>query len=149
MFALQNGKLLISVNITSLFSWLLVISPIKWQRVLEDSRVMDERLLENIATDGYTKESSIGAYLFSKTIVRLVSNFLFTVLYFKQCASSLLIPTGEFDLRDHLYRVREVKVPSDHFSVSYKQWYTGGNACIKQTTMHRCLFNVVFTITVV
>lgn len=46
--------------------------------------------------DSLTKEACIGAYLFSKQVVRLVrkSGFLFTSLYLKQCSSSLQMAYG-------------------------------------------------------
>jgi len=67
------------------FDKLLRISPIQWQRILEDSRLLRGYLNKVIllATDGLTKEMCIGAYLFSKQVIRLVrrSGFLFTALY--------------------------------------------------------------------
>jgi hypothetical protein len=49
-----------------------------------------------IATDGLSKDFSIGAYLFAKNVVRLArgSGLLFTALYLKLCASSLQIAYG-------------------------------------------------------
>lgn len=49
-----------------------------------------------ITHDSLTKEACIGAYLFSKQVVRLVrkSVFWFTSLYLKQCSSSLQMAYG-------------------------------------------------------
>lgn len=45
-----------------------------------------------IITDGLTKELCIGAYLFSRSVIRIgrKSGWLHCALYLKQCASSLL-----------------------------------------------------------
>lgn len=58
----------------ALFQSLLKLSPIQWQRVLEDSRVMRGYLEKVIllATDGWNKEMCIAAYLFARQVVRLV-----------------------------------------------------------------------------
>lgn len=44
-----------------------------------------------IITDGLTKELCIGAYLFSRSVIRIgrKSGWLHCALYLKQCASSL------------------------------------------------------------
>jgi len=78
-----------------LFDRCLRLSGVQWQRVLEDSRIMvsilNKMLL--IVLDGYTKETCIAAYLFSKQVLGLVkkSGLLFTALYLKQCAASLQV----------------------------------------------------------
>lgn len=81
-----------------LFDKLLKLSVIRWQRLLEEPRVMRSYLNKVllIIQDGLTKETCIGAYLFSKEVHRLVksSGLLFTALYLKQCASSLQIAYG-------------------------------------------------------
>lgn len=82
----------------ALFSALIKISPIRWQRVLEDSRLMRSLLNKVIliATDGLTKELCIGAYLFTRTVMRLgrKSGWLHLALYLKQCSSSLQTAYG-------------------------------------------------------
>jgi len=49
-----------------------------------------------VITDGLAKEHCIAAYLFTKTVLRLVrkSGGLFVALYLKQCASSLQLAYG-------------------------------------------------------
>lgn len=65
---------------------------------MEDFRVSRSYLNRMILRthDSLTKEACIGAYLFSKQVVRLVrkSGFLFTSLYLKQCSSSLQMAYG-------------------------------------------------------
>lgn len=65
---------------------------------MEDFRVSRSYLnrMILITHDSLTKEACIGAYLFSKQVVRLVrkSGFLFTSLYLKQCSSSLQMAYG-------------------------------------------------------
>lgn len=77
----------------TLFDKLLTLTPIRWQRVLEDSRVMVTILKKMVllTLDGYTKEVCIAGYLFCKKVRHLVkgSGLLFTALYLKQCSSSL------------------------------------------------------------
>lgn len=81
------------MKITTLFRALK--SPkIRWQRVLEDSRVFRSvcnRLILGLS-DKLTKEKCIGTYLFGVSVFRLVrkSGFLFTALYLKQCRTLLL-----------------------------------------------------------
>lgn len=82
----------------SLFERLISISRVRWQRVLEDSRIMRSYLskINLIIFDDLTKERSIAMYLFSVNVIKLVrkSGMLFTALYLKQCASSLQMAYG-------------------------------------------------------
>lgn len=79
----------------TLFDKLLTLTSIRWQRVLEDFRVMVTILKKMVllTLDGYTKEVCIAGYLFCKKVRHLVkgSGLLFTALYLKQCSSSLQI----------------------------------------------------------
>lgn len=65
-----------------LFNALIKLSPLRWQRVLEDSRIMRSYLNKVllVITDGLTKELCIGAYLgkLSKSVRSLAA---FIVLY--------------------------------------------------------------------
>lgn len=76
-----------------LFNKLVSVSRVRWQRVLEDSRIMRSYLqkVNLIIFDDLTKERSIAMYLFSLAVIRLVrkSGMLFTALYLKQCTSCL------------------------------------------------------------
>lgn len=84
-----------------LFSSSYRFTNIRWQRVMEDSRMM--RAMFNkivlIITDGMTKELAIGLYLLARSVVRLCkkSGFLFTALYLKQCSASLMTYYGTSD----------------------------------------------------
>lgn len=77
----------------TLFQSLLRVAPIRWQRVLEYSRLLRSLLNKVIliATDGLTKELCIGAYLFARTVMRMARRWgmLHCAFYLKQCASSL------------------------------------------------------------
>lgn len=81
-----------------LFDLCVRLRVIRWQRVLEDSRIMRSILFKIILLiqDGATKELAIAAYLFSKRVLALVrgSGLLFTALYLKQAASSLQVAYG-------------------------------------------------------
>lgn len=63
-----NRKLKTSEPMRVLFNTLIKVSPIRWQRVLEDFRVMRSLLNKVIllTADGLTKELCIGAYLFAR-----------------------------------------------------------------------------------
>jgi len=71
----------------NLFPSLLRLAPLPWQRILSDSRrgLLTKVML--IIHDGLTKELCIGAYLFSREVIRLRRKS--GALYLKQCASSL------------------------------------------------------------
>lgn len=81
-----------------LFDSLLKIGYIKWQRVLEDPRIMRSILQKVLLVilDKLRKEHCISVYLFCKQVRRLVqkSGMLATCLYLKQCSSSLQIAYG-------------------------------------------------------
>nr|UJQ92583.1 MAG: putative RNA-dependent RNA polymerase [Mitoviridae sp.] len=78
---------------TLLFDVCFQVKPLKWQRVLEDSRIMisicQKMLL--MLQDKLNKENCIAIYLFVRRVLTLVrkSGLLFTCLYLKQCSSSL------------------------------------------------------------
>jgi len=82
----------------NLFPSLLKVAPLRWQRVLSDSRVMRGLLNKVILIihDGLTKEMCIGAYLFTQEVRRFSkkSGYPFVALYLKQCASSLQMAGG-------------------------------------------------------
>jgi len=61
-----------------------------------------------IITDGLTKEHCIGAYLFACAVRRLgkKSGWLFTALYWKQCASSLQKAYGGVHTKNNLLPVK-------------------------------------------
>ena len=68
-----NRKLLNRETMHALFKVLLRIARIRWQRVLEDSRLLRSLLNKVIlvVTDGLTKELCIGAYLFARAVLKM------------------------------------------------------------------------------
>ena len=81
-----------------LFDIMLRMSPVKWQKVLEDFRLIKYILkrVTLLVSDGLTKEKCIAVHLFAKQVFRLKkkSGLLFCALYLKQCTSSLMIAYG-------------------------------------------------------
>jgi len=74
------------------------ILPIKWQRVLEHSRIMRSLLTKVLlmVQDKLSKETCIALHLYCREVSRLVrrSGLLFTALYLKQCSASLQTAYG-------------------------------------------------------
>lgn len=79
----------------SLFDVVYAYSIIRWQSILENSKILMGLFTKSqlVIFDGFTKERCIAAYLFAKQVYRLYrkSGFLF---YLKQCNSSLMIAYG-------------------------------------------------------
>ena len=78
----------------------LRIVTVRWQRVLEDSRVLRSFLSKVILilTDGLNKEMCIAAYLFAKQVIYLGRKsrylYLHLALYLKQCTTCLMTAYG-------------------------------------------------------
>lgn len=85
-------------NFRMLFNKCYTLSSIRWQRVLEDSRIMISILQKILLMiqDKLNKETCIATYLFTKNVMKLArkSGFLFTALYLKQCGSCLQTAYG-------------------------------------------------------
>src|SRR5436190_7007650 len=83
---------------TGLFDIVLRLKPLRWQRILEDSRGLTGLLqkVQLILFDGFTKEYSIATYLFVRRVRHLIktSGALACALYLKQCSTSLMVAYG-------------------------------------------------------
>lgn len=86
------------INNMKLFDTMLRISPVKWQEVLENFRLMKSicKRMTLLVMDGLTRETCISIHLFAKQVFRLTkrSGLLFCSLYLKQCSSSLATAYG-------------------------------------------------------
>lgn len=80
---------LVMFRLSSVFPSSIRIVTVRWQRLLEDSRVLRVFLSKVILilTDGLNKEMRIAAYLFAKLVIYFgrKSGYLHFSLYFKQC----------------------------------------------------------------
>lgn len=89
---------LVMFRLSSVFPSSLRIVTVRWQRVLEDSRVLRSFLSKVILilTDGLNKEMCIAAYLFAKQVIYLgrKSGYLHLALYLKQCNTCLMTAYG-------------------------------------------------------
>lgn len=83
-------------KLRSLYRSLLRVSPIRWQRIWEDSRFLVGFLKKVllIATDGLTKETCLAVYPIQVRTLGKRWGWLFLALYLKQCASCLMTAYG-------------------------------------------------------
>ncbi|KAK9082548.1 hypothetical protein Syun_031852 [Stephania yunnanensis] len=83
---------------SELFSALLKVKPLFWQRIFEGPRIIKGMFskLTLIILDGLTKEMCIASHLLTKQILFLInqSGILLTSLYLKQCSTSLMLWRG-------------------------------------------------------